>query len=46
MKCANPACTCGTVDGGYCSKDCTDHANQLEAANLPCGCGHVGCMAS
>jgi hypothetical protein len=41
-KCANPACGCPISQGEkHCSVYCE---NSGEPAELPCGCGHRGCI--
>lgn len=42
MRCRRRNCTCGTVDGGFCSDVCA--LLSLEgAAQDGCDCGHAGC---
>lgn len=45
MKCVHPRCSCGTVDGGFCSEACAAapyEGNHDDA----CGCGHAGCRTT
>lgn len=43
MKCANPRCSCGTVDGGFCAEACVA-AQYASKAVDSCDCAHTGCQ--
>lgn len=43
MKCTHPRCSCGTVDGAFCSEACVAAQYESNHGNDDCGCGHAGC---
>ena len=40
MTCNHPSCTCPTIDGGYCSQQCSGGLGTGQT----CGCNHQGCV--